>query len=335
MFKRSNRILSMVGLCFMMVVSTTLANDSLVLYSGRSESLVGPLIEQFKEKTGIDVRIRWGKTSELAATILEEGQNSPADVFYAQDPGGLGALADQFTTLPDSILDKVNKQFRSPEEKWVGLSGRARVVVYNTEAIDPQELPTNVWGFTKDEWSGRIGWAPSNASFQVMVTAMRKQWGEEKTAQWLKAIKEKDAIDYPKNTPIVEAAGSGEIDVGFVNHYYLFRFLDERGEKFKARNHFLEGGGPGSLIMVSGAGILSTAQNKENAITLINYLLSKEAQQYFANETFEYPLISEVETHPLLTPLEKLIANSNEINVATLSDLRGTLKLLRDTNVLP
>ena len=163
---------------------------SLVIYSGRSESLVEPIIEQFEEVTGINVAVKYGSTGEIAATILEEGQNSPADVFFAQDPGGLGEVANagMFETLPTGITEKVPTWARSPESQWVGISGRARVVVYNTDNLTEEQIPTSMEDFTKPEWKGRIGWAPTNGSFQSMVTAMRVVWGEDKTREWLLGV---------------------------------------------------------------------------------------------------------------------------------------------------
>ncbi|MEW6504254.1 MAG: iron ABC transporter substrate-binding protein [Chloroflexota bacterium] len=307
----------------------------LVIYSGRSESLVAPIIEQFSQASGVKVEVRYGNTSELAATLLEEGKNSPADVFYAQDPGGLGAVANAglLAELPDSTLEKVESRFRSATGLWVGISGRARVVVYNTQRLQPANLPADLFGFTDPRWKGKIGWAPTNASFQAMVTAMRQMWGEEKTRQWLEGILANQPVVYDGNTAVVAAVGSGEVEVGFVNHYYLYRFLREQGESFPARNHFMNNGGPDSLVMVSGIGRLAAGKNEENALKFINFLLSPVAQQYFAGQTFEYPLVAGVQTEAGLTSLESL--NAANISVDQLADLEGTLNLLRETGVLP
>jgi iron(III) transport system substrate-binding protein len=307
----------------------------LVIYSGRSESLVAPVIEQFSQASGVKVDVRYGNTAELAATLLEEGKNSPADIFYAQDPGGLGAVAKAglLAELPQELLNKVENRFRSADGLWVGISGRVRVVVYNTQSLQPEDLPPDLFGFTDPRWKGKIGWAPTNASFQAMVTAMRQMWGEEKTREWLTGILANQPVVYDGNTAIVAAVGSGEIEVGFVNHYYLYRFLKEQGESFPARNHFLNNGGPDSLVMVSGIGRLASGKNEENALKFINFLLSPVAQQYFAGQTFEYPLVAGVQTQPGLTPLENL--NTANITVDQLADLEGTLNLLRDTGVLP
>ncbi len=307
----------------------------LVLYSGRSESLVEPIIQQFSEATGIEVEVKYGKTGAIAATLLEEGKNSPADVFFAQDPGGLGAIAnnDQLTTLSPKILDKVPDWAKSNKGLWVGISGRARVVVYSTtNGISPTELPASILEFTNSKWNGRIGWPPTNGSFQAMVTAMRVEFGEAKTKEWLEGIKSNNPKVYPKNTPTVAAAAAGEIDVGFVNHYYLHRFIAEEGEGFGARNHHLTSGGPGSLMMVAGAGILSTAKNQANAEKFINFMLSNVAQQYFTDSTYEYPVIEGVKANPLLTPIDNI--NKPKIDMAALEDLAGTQKLLRDVGLL-
>ena len=161
--------------------------------------------------------------------------------------------------MPEEILEKVPERFSSEDGDWVGVSGRARVVVYNNEMLTEEDLPDDLWGFTEPEWKGRIGWAPTNGSFQSMVTAMRATWGEEETSEWLEAIQANDPVIYEKNTPIVAAVAEGEVEIGFVNHYYLYRFISEEGEEFAARNYFLPGGGPGSLIMVSGVGMLNSA----------------------------------------------------------------------------
>ena len=271
-------------------LAETPPSEPLVVYSGRSESLVDAVIQQFSQATGIEVEVKYAGTPQLAATLLEEGGNSPADIFFAQDPGGLGAVEGMLATLPDRVLSRVPDWARSPEGKWVGLSGRARAVVYNPERISEEELPDDVWDFVNPEWKDRIGWAPTNASFQTMVTAMRALWGEEKTTQWLEDVQANNPTIYPKNTPQVAAVAAGEIDVGLVNHYYLFRFLIEEGEDFPARNYHPRAGGPGATIMVAGAGILNSSDNRGAAEKFLEFMLSRVGQQYFAGQTFEYPL---------------------------------------------
>jgi len=214
----------LIALLFLGLISVTIAacssasTDSLTIYSGRSETLVGPIIDQFSQVAGIKVSVKYAGTPQLSATLLEEGSNSPADVFFAQDPGGLGAVEAMLAPLPKDILEMAPPWAVSPSGKWVGLSGRARTVVYNTSALKEDDLPDDIFDFIDPKWKGRIGWAPTNSSFQTMVTAMRSQWGEEKSRSWLEGIRANDTKVYPKNTPIVASTGSGEIDVGFVNH---------------------------------------------------------------------------------------------------------------------
>ena len=305
----------------------------LVIYSGRSESLVDPIIQQFKGVSGIDVQVKYAGTGALAATLLEEGDNSPADVFYAQDPGGLAAVSEMMTHLPDDIIEMTPEWARSEDGHWVGITGRARVVVFGTDDLTEDDLPDDLWGFTEPEWKGRVGWAPTNGSFQAMVTALRVGWGEERAEAWLRAMLANEVQIYPKNTPQVAAAAAGEIDVGLVNHYYLYRFIAEEGEDFGARNAHLRGAGPGAIVLVSGAGILETAENPENAEAFIRFLLSKVGQQYFAGNTFEYPLVEGVRPSVLLTPLADI--NQPDITLADLSDLAGTQALLQKVGALP
>jgi len=310
-------------------------NARLVVYSGRSETLVGPLIEQFKAESGIEVEVRYGDTAELAATLLEEGENSPADIFFAQEPGGLGVVADAglLAELPQTILSLVDERFADPNRAWVGVSGRARVIAYNTELLSSDDLPNDMWGFTEPKWKGKIGLPPTNASFQTMVTAMRQEWGQQETRRWLEGIMANEPVFYEKNTPTVAAVGAGEVEVGFVNHYYLYRFLAEEGEGFPARNYFLPSGGPGSLVLVSGVGMLDSSQNKEQGLAFIEYLLAEQAQTYFSSETFEYPIASGVQPSVDLVPLDEL--NAISMDLSALADIQGTILLMQEVGMLP
>lgn len=311
----------------------TPGEGTLVIYSGRTEDLVGPLFEQFEEESGIDVQVRYGDTAELAATILEEGENSPADLFFAQDPGSLGALSDdgRFRELPDGILNQVPERLRSPEGEWVGTSGRARVVAYNTDALSEGDLPPSILDFTDPEWEGRIGWSPTNGSFQAFVTALRVVEGENVARQWLEGIQANDPFTYPDNSTALEGVISGEVDVAFINHYYLFRAMEEQGD-VPARNYYLENGDPGALVIVAGAGVLGSAANPGAAEDFMEFALSEEAQQYFADETFEYPVIEGVELAEGLPPISEI--ESPDVDLGDLDDLEGTLELLRETGAL-
>lgn len=302
------------------------------MYSGRGESLIGPLIQRFQSDTGITAQVRYGDTAELAAAILEEGRNSPADVFFAQDAGALGAVAQRsiFTPLPNSILDRVELRFRSPKDEWVGVSGRARVVVYN-RSLREQDLPDSILGFTDPGWRGRIGWAPTNGSFQAFVTALRITEGEPAARQWLEGMKANNPKAYANNTAIVNAVAAGEIEVGLVNHYYLHAIQKDQGQ-IAAKNYHPRDGRAGAMVNVAGVGILATSKNQEGAKQFVEYLLSENSQEYFARETFEYPLVARAPRPSGAAPLEGI--RTPNLDLGSLADLDGTLRLLRETGVL-
>lgn len=309
---------------------------TLTVYSGRSQSLVHPLLEAFGEWAGVDIRVKYAGSASTAATLLEEGDNTPADVVFLQDPGSLGSLAasGMLAGLPQATLDRVDPRLRDPNGQWVGTSGRARTIIYNTEAINPDtDLPSSVLDFTKDEWRGRVGWAPRNGSFQSFVTALRQQLGEDTAREWLEGMRDNDAQEYPNNVSIVQAAANGEVDVGFVNHYYLERFLEEYGEEFEARNYYIGNGDPGALVLVAGAGILEASDNKATALEFVDFLLTEPAQQYFTSDVKEYPVAAGVEPEGDLPPIESL--DPPDVDLGSLSDLQGTIDLLREVGVLP
>jgi iron(III) transport system substrate-binding protein len=308
-------------------------SETLTIYSGREEELVAPLIEQFEEETGTDVEVRYGDSAELAATIAEEGGGSPADVFFAQDPGSLGAVAGEglLAELPAESLGRVPERFRDPEGRWVGTSGRSRVIAFNTDALSEGEVPDSVFDLTDERWRGKVGVAPTNASFQAFVTAMRLQEGEERTRSWLEAMKRNDVRFYEKNTPIVEAVASGEIDLGLVNHYYLYLVREERPGAPVA-NHFLPGDDPGALVSAAGVGVLESADSRSEADQFVAFLLSDEGQRFYTEraEEAEYPLVTGIPVKEGLPPLTSL--GGPDVDYATLGDeLERTLELLNVT----
>ncbi len=309
-------------------------SGDLTIYSGRGEELVGALIDQFEQETGLNVEVRYGSTAEMAATILEEGPNSPADIYYGQDAGALGALvqADRLASLPEDALNLVDPRFRSPEGLWVGTSGRARVVVYNTGKLSEADLPDDMFGFCAPEWQGRLGWAPTNGSFQAFVTALRVVEGEDRAREWLSCLQANQPVVFPGNAPIVQAVAAGEIDAGFVNHYYLFQFLAEEGEAFPVRNYHPRAGDVGAMVNVAGVGIVDTTDNKEAAEAFVRFLLRESSQQYFNTETNEYPLSAKLELNPILVPLTEI--QTPTVDLTKLEDLDGTLQLLQELGIL-
>ncbi|MGH8912592.1 MAG: iron ABC transporter substrate-binding protein [Acidimicrobiia bacterium] len=288
--------------------STTAAPEdgALVVYSGRNENFVEPVIESFTDETGIEVEVRYAGTGELATTLVAEGEATPADVFWAQDPAFIGGIAKEgmLATLPDDILSLVPERFADGNGHWVGITGRARVLVVNTDLVGEDELPATVWELTEPEWQGRLGVAPTNGSFVAFVTGMILAEGEERTREWLEGIAANDPVIFDGNGPIVDAVVAGDLDAGLVNHYYLLQRINELGE-VPAQNHFFPDGDPGGLVMAAGAGILGVSDRPDEAAQFIRHLLSAESQAHFLT-LFEYPLIEGAGTPEGQLPLAEL-----------------------------
>lgn len=309
--------------------------DTLTVYSGRSKSLVEPIIKQFEQETGIQVKVSYANTTQLAATLLTEGDKSPAALFWAQDAGALGAVSkkEMFEKLPDSILGKVPSDFRDANGLWVATSGRARVLSYASERVKMEELPQSIFDLTQPMWTDRVGWAPTNASFQAFVTALRMQVGEERTEEWLRGMKANGVKKYAKNTPIIEALAAGEIDLGLPNHYYLLRFK-KGNSSYPVAQTFFKAGDPGNLVNVAGIGVLKSSDNKDTALKFVEFLLSAKAQQYFTSDVFEYPVIDGVIPNANLLPLSDLLELAPTFDLNQIDDLDGTLNLLRRVEIL-
>ena len=310
------------------------ASEPLVIYSGRSESLVGPLLEQFSEDSGIATEVRYGDSAELAAQLVEEGDRSPADVFLAQDAGALGAVsaAGLFGPVPPASLDLVPPQYSAEDGTWVGVTGRSRVIAYDAQQVPEAEVPTSVYALTDPTWSGQVAIAPTNASFQSFVTAMRLTDGDEKTQAWLQGLVDNDVQTYEKNGLILDAVNAGQVKLGLVNHYYWYeKAADVGAEAMRAQIAFSAPGDPGALVNVSGAGIL-TGGAGEDADEFVAYLLGTDAQTYFATETFEYPLVAGIAAAEGLPALDSL--QGPPVPLEKLEELPATQEMLRDVGLI-
>lgn len=323
---------AVVALSAMTGTAQSAESTTLTIYSGRAESFVKPMFDEFTKQTGIKLAVRYGDSAALAATLLEEGDNSPADLFFAQDAGALGAVASKgrLSVLRDGTLKRVPPRFRAPGKRWVGISARARVVAYNTDALKSSDLPTAIWGYTAPRFKGKIGLPPTNASFQAFITAMRMRAGDDRTRDWLLALKANDVKFYSGNSQVLNAIASREIEVGFVNHYYLYQLKEQRPTAPVA-NHFLTGKDPGALINIAGAGIVTSSSKKAAAGRLIDFLLTKQAQRFFARSPgrAEYPLAGGALPRVGLPPLAKI--EGARISLGALGpQLARTLQLLSE-----
>lgn len=306
----------------------------LTIYSGREEELVAPLFELYEKETGNEVEVRYGDSAELAATILEEGDNTPADVFFSQDAGALGALEKEgrFSELDEDILGLVDERYRSRDGSWVGTSGRARVIAYDSRELSESDLPDSVLDLAEPEWEGRVGWAPTNSSFQAFVTALRLTEGDDAAREWLEEMDANGTESFADNTSIRDAIAAGEIDVGLINHYYVAQAQAEEGPGYPVKVYFPPGGDIGALVNVAGAGVLAASGRQAAASEFVAFLLSPRAQRFFAEETKEYPLIEGVEADPAVVPLSEI--EQPRIDLSNLDDLQGTLTVIEESGAL-
>ncbi|WP_062119970.1 iron ABC transporter substrate-binding protein [Aureimonas sp. AU40] len=320
------------GLSLCLAAGTAAAAD-LTIYSGRGEAFVAPVIEMFETESGLDVEVRYAGTAELAALLQEEGAKSPADLFWAQDGGALGATDKLFAKMPAHVGQNQPEHFKSADGKWIGTSARARVIVHSPERAPADTLPKSVLGLTDAAWKGRVGWAPSNGSFQSFVTALRVKEGEEAAKAWVDGMVANGAKAYRNNVALVQAIADGEIDAALTNNYYLGRFKG-RDDKFPVEQRFFADGDIGNLLNVAGVGILETSDSKEAAERFAAFLLTPAVQQYFTSSGNEYPVIKGVIPNATLASVATVETAAPNVPLDQLSDLPGTLELLRSANLL-
>ena len=310
-------------------------SPTLTIYSGRGQSLVEPLVKQFEAETGIRVQVRYGTDAQILAALQEEGSRSPADLFWANTAGALGQASAKGLLRPlgETLLEKPIA-FVPASRTWVPVTVRLRVLAYNPDRIKAEELPESLLDlprFAREKGLvGRVGWTPTYSSFQDMVAGMIALYGEEKTREWLLAMKALAPKAYPSNPAMLDAIRAGEVDLGSTNHYYVVRF---RRAGYRLGMHHFRDGDAGNLALVTGAGLLKTSKNLAAATRFLTYLLSPQAQQYFVGNIGEYPLAKGVAPDPNLPPLEEALAKSPKLD-AEKPPLDRALRLLRETGVL-
>ncbi len=308
--------------------------QSIVVYSGRNENFIKPYFDEFEVKTGVKVEARYGDSAELAAQILEEGANSPADVFLSQDAGAIGAIAaaEFLQELNPESYAEVPSQFTDPNGFWTGITGRARVVAYDSELIEADDVPSTIDNLLQPQWRSLIGIAPANASFQSFVTAMRQVRGDESTLEWLKALAANEPVIYEKNSQMIEAIDAKVIGLSLTNHYYAYEVAESLGKTLTVKNGFFEAGDVGNLLNVSALGILSTSRKTDAAYALLEYLLSVETQRKFVSGTFEYSVLPGVNPPKDMPKLEDL--GIPDVKLGDLSDVKRTQELLTEAGLL-
>lgn len=338
MVKRSRRLFAVCATAAMavgMLVACSSDDDggegSVVVYSGRSEELVGPLVTRL-DSQGTKLTVSYDRK---ATQILEEGAASPADVFFAQDAGELGRLSDAglLEELPTDITEVVDAKYRTSGNNWAPVTARSRVLAFNPDKIAAGDLPEGIDGLLDPRFKGQIGYAPTNASFKSFVTALRVLRGDDAARDWLTKFLANEPQAFEKNGQILDAVNNGSIATGLINHYYWAAAVMEKGEEnVPSRLHFFRND-PGALVNVAGVGVLKSAKNKEAAFGVVRDLLNDDSQRYFAEETGEYPIAVDVPLNvPGLPRLNQL--SPPQIDLDKLADLDGTEQMLKQVGAL-
>ena len=310
------------------------AAETLTVYSAQHESLVRTMLEGFTEETGIALEFRDANDAELANQIVQEGEASPADVFLTENSPSIDVLDREglLAPLDQATLDQVGAQYRPASGNWTGFAARSTVLVYNPAQLPEAELPASILDLANPEWQGRIGIAAGGADFQAIVAGVLALRGEEATHAWLEGL-ERNANVYPSNSAVMVAADEGEIDAGVMYHYYFYRDRAENGLKSDdAELHFFRNSDPGAFLSVSGAGVLASTDQPEEAQQLVAYLTGAEAQQRLGESTaLEYAVGNGVPSAEALPPLEELQAP--QVDPGSLDQQRVT-ELMQDVGLL-
>jgi iron(III) transport system substrate-binding protein len=282
---------------------------SLVIYNAQHEELIDDVAKAFTDKTGIEVKLRNGSDLELANQLATEGAASPADVFLTENSPAMALVdnKDLFAELDQTTLDRVPEQYRPDDGRWTGFAARSTVLVYNEDKVEDDELPTSILDLAKPAWKDRISFSPTGADFQAIVSAVLATQGEAATQQWLAGLKANGTV-YDGNNVVLEAVNSGEKDAGVIYHYYWYRDQEESGENSDdSALHFFGNQDPGAFISVSGAGVLKSSDDAEDAQKFVDYLVSKQGQQVIADSyALEYTLNPDVDLGRDVKPLAEL-----------------------------
>ena len=303
------RIAAAVALIAPLSACSILNPPDLVIYNAQHKELLDELVPLFEEESGLDVELRPGKDLELANQIVEEGDDSPADVFLTENSPAMSIVdnAGLFAPAPAGALENIPAAYVPSSQNWVGFLGRSTVVMYNTDNVTEADLPASILDFAEPEWQGRVGFSPTGADFQAIVSAVLELEGEEATRTWLEGLKANGVI-LQNNLVVMQSANSGEIDAGIAYHYYWYRDREESGsDSDSSALHFFGDQDPGAFLSVSGAGILKSSEHAEAAEEFVDWLTGTEAQQAMAESyALEYPLNPEASLNPDVKPFDEL-----------------------------
>jgi iron(III) transport system substrate-binding protein len=309
--------------------------NELTLYNGQHEQTTSKLVAAFEKQSAIKVKVRSGNEAELANQILQEGPNSPADVYYSENTPPLEALQQKGLLAPVSqaTLAAVPSKDSSAQNDWVGVSARVSLMIYNTAHRTPSQLPSTILELADPKWKGKLGYAPGETDFQPLLSAIIKTYGLSRAERWLEGIKANGRV-YPDNETAVTQVNNGQSVFAPVNNYYWYRLRLELGASgvHSALKHF-QAGDPGDLVNISGAATLKSSSHSAAAQAFLAFLVSSKAQDVIAHsDSFEYPLrpgVSPAAGLPSLSSLHPI-----NLSPAQLSDSKTALALEQKLGLL-
>jgi len=291
------------------VASSEDDGPKLVVYNAQHEQLLEEIAPKFEEETGIEVELRHGSDSEMAAQLIQEGDASPADVFLTENTPAMSAVEQEglFAPLDTAATDPIPAEYRPASGRWTGFVARSTVLVYNPDLVSEDELPESIMDLTEPQWAGKVSFSPTGADFQAIVAAVLDLEGEDATREWLAGLQANGTV-YDGNNVVLESVNSGEIATGIEYHYYWYRDQAESGDNSDdSELHFFGDKDPGAFISISGAGVLKNAEHPDEAQQFVAYLTSEKGQQALADSyALEYPLNPAVSLDPPVKPFSEL-----------------------------
>ncbi|MFO0774352.1 MAG: extracellular solute-binding protein [Nitrospiraceae bacterium] len=313
------------------------AADTLVVYSGRAERLIKPVLDDFEGKTGIKIQLLSSGTTELVNRVQMEGARSPADVLITNDAGSLERARELglFRPLALREVDRaIPAQYRAADNSWIGLSGRFWIVVYNTKQVKAEDVPS-LLDLALPKWKDKVAIPNAGSEYlQAGVSVIKATHGDAKTKEFLAGLKRNAGTRvYGKSSQIVEAVAKGEVPLGIVNHYYVHRQLaSDPSAPIAVAIPDQQDGGMGAIMNVTGIGVLKHAPHMEQAKLLVEFLVAQAGQKLFADLNKEYPLHPEVKADPALKPRASFRAAL--VPLAKLAELREpTMDLIEDAGL--
>jgi iron(III) transport system substrate-binding protein len=284
------------------------SGTAITLYNGQHEQTTALLVSAFEKQTAIKVNVRSADEATLGNQIIQEGEHSPADVFYSENTPVLEALSERGLLAPvaPTTLAAVPSRYESAHGDWVAVSARVSALLYNTSQIAPRQLPSSILELAQPRWKGKIGFAPSETDFQPLITSIVKLDGAAAAERWLEGLQANGRL-YPDNETVVAQVNNGESAVGPINHYYWFRLRDELGQGgVHSALHYYAPGDPGDLVSVSGAAVLKSSSHDSTARAFLAFLVSRAGQEIIAHShSYEYPLRPGVDPAPVVRPFDQ------------------------------